>query len=46
MPQSLAQVWIHLIFSTKNRFPFLSDQKLRTDMRTLPKCFVNRNANR
>jgi REP element-mobilizing transposase RayT len=32
MAQSLARVWIHLIFSTKNRFPFLSDQKLRTDM--------------
>ena len=32
MPQSLARVWIHLIFSTKNRFPFLSDKVLRADM--------------
>ncbi len=32
MPQSLARVWIHLIFSTKNRFPFLSDKKVRADM--------------
>src|SRR5258706_16341718 len=32
MAQSLARLWTHLIFSTKNRFPFLSDKKLRTDM--------------
>ena len=32
MSQSLARLWTHLIFSTKNRFPFLSDKKLRTDM--------------
>ncbi len=32
MAQSLARLWTHLIFSTKNRFPFLSDRKLRTDM--------------
>ena len=32
MAQSLARLWIHLIFSTKNRFPFLSDKKLRTDI--------------
>ncbi len=32
MPQSLARVWIHLIFSTKNRFPFLSDKMVRADM--------------
>ncbi len=31
MAQSLARIWTHLIFSTKNRFPFLSDKKLRTD---------------
>ena len=29
MSQSLARVWIHLIFSTKNRFPFLTDKALR-----------------
>ncbi|HKO98459.1 MAG TPA: IS200/IS605 family transposase [Pyrinomonadaceae bacterium] len=32
MAQSLSRVWIHLIFSTKNRFPFLTDKKLRTDV--------------
>jgi len=32
MAQSLSRVWIHLIFSTKNRFPFLSDKTIRTDM--------------
>ena len=32
MPQSLARVWIHLIFSTKNRFAFLSDKVMRADM--------------
>jgi putative transposase len=25
MPQSLAQVWLHIVFSTKHREPFLSD---------------------
>jgi putative transposase len=29
MPQSLANVLMHLIFSTKNREPFLSDKDLR-----------------
>ena len=32
MPQSLARLWTHLIFSTKNRFPFLSDKVVRADM--------------
>lgn len=32
MAQSLARLWTHLIFSTKDRFPFLSDQSIRTDM--------------
>ena len=32
MPQSLAKLWVHLIFSTKNRYPFLSDKSLRPDM--------------
>jgi REP element-mobilizing transposase RayT len=31
MAQSLSRLWTHLIFSTKNRFPFLSDKKLRND---------------
>ena len=32
MAQSLARLWTHLIFSTKNRFPFLADKKLQTDV--------------
>ena len=30
MPQSLSAVYIHLIFSTKNRQPFLRDKDMRT----------------
>ena len=32
MPQSLANVLIHIIFSTKNRYPFLSDKLVRSEM--------------
>lgn len=32
MAQSLSRLWTHLVFSTKNRFPFLSDKTIRTDM--------------
>ncbi len=32
MPQSLAQVYIHTIFSTKDRHPFLSEPGLRSDV--------------
>jgi REP element-mobilizing transposase RayT len=32
MAQSLSRIWIHLIISTKNRFPFLNDKTLRTHM--------------
>ena len=32
MAQSLSRLWTHLIFSTKNRFPFLSDKTIRADM--------------
>ena len=32
MAQSLSRLWTHLIFSTKDRFPFLSDQQIRHDM--------------
>jgi REP element-mobilizing transposase RayT len=29
MPQSLAQIYVHIVFSTKNRQPFLEDQTFR-----------------
>lgn len=32
MPQSLSAVYIHLVFSTKNRTPFLRDHKIRTEL--------------
>jgi len=32
MPQSLSKIWTHLIFSTKERYPFLSDETIRHDM--------------
>jgi len=32
MPQSLAQFYLHLIFSTKERKPYLQDPVLRADM--------------
>ena len=31
MAQSLARLWTHLIFSTKDRHPFLSDLTIRND---------------
>jgi REP element-mobilizing transposase RayT len=32
MPQSLAQIYLHIIFSTKNRRPSLQDKALRSDL--------------
>lgn len=32
MPQSLARLWVHLIFSTRERYPFLSETSVRNDM--------------
>jgi len=32
MPQSLSAVYIHLVFSTKERRPFLRDPELRSDL--------------
>lgn len=32
MPQSLSSVYLHIIFSTKERFPFLSDPKVRQEV--------------
>ena len=32
MSQSLSKIWTHLIFSTKERYPFLSDESVRRDM--------------
>ncbi|MDA1049138.1 MAG: IS200/IS605 family transposase [Planctomycetota bacterium] len=32
MPQSLAQVWLHIVFSTKDRRPFLKNETFREEM--------------
>src|SRR6185295_17420040 len=32
MSQSLSKIWTHLVFSTKERFPFLSDENVRHEM--------------
>lgn len=32
MPQSLSAVYIHLVFSTKQRHPFLRDETVRKDL--------------
>jgi putative transposase len=32
MPQSLSAVYIHLVFSTKERRPFLRDEGVRSDL--------------
>ena len=32
MPQSLAQIYLHIIFSTKNRQPFLTDPIVRAEL--------------
>ena len=32
MAQSLSRLWTHLIFSTKDRYPFLGDRILRTEI--------------
>ena len=32
MPQSLSAVYIHLVFSTKNREPFLCDEQVQASL--------------
>jgi REP element-mobilizing transposase RayT len=32
MPQSLAQIYLHIVFSTKERRPFLADSAIRDEM--------------
>jgi putative transposase len=32
MPQSLAQIYLHIVFSTKDRLPYLQDASLRDEM--------------
>ncbi len=32
MSQSLSKIWTHLVFSTKERYPFLTDQTIRHEL--------------
>jgi putative transposase len=32
MPQSLSQVWLHIVFSTKNRMPYLQNPEFLDEM--------------
>ncbi len=32
MPQSLSQIYIHIVFSTKYRYPFLKDEKVSKEL--------------
>ncbi len=32
MPQSLSKIYIHTVFSTKNRKPFLADAAIREEL--------------
>jgi putative transposase len=32
MPQSLTKLYVHIVFSTKDRFPFLNDKGIRNEM--------------
>jgi REP element-mobilizing transposase RayT len=32
MPQSLAKIYVHAVFSTKHRYPFLTDRAIRSEM--------------
>ena len=42
MSQSLAKIWTHLVFSTKERYPFLADETVRHDMSYL--VLIHQNA--
>ena len=39
MPQSLARVVLHVVFSTKNRVPFLKDLELRARLHAYMEAF-------
>jgi REP element-mobilizing transposase RayT len=45
MPQSLAQIYIHLVFSTKNRTPWLRDVDLRDQLYAYMATILRDNVN-
>ncbi len=42
MPQSLSQLWIHLIFSTKERYPFLKNPTLQKQVHNYLKTICHK----
>jgi putative transposase len=42
MPQSLSQILVHIVFSTKSRRPFLHDRTLREQLHSVLGGIVNR----
>lgn len=42
MPQSLSSVYLHIIFSTKDRFPFLSKEEVRRETHAMLGGIANR----
>ena len=43
MSQSLSKIWSHLIFSTKDRYPFLSDQDVREQLHAYMAAILRNN---
>jgi REP element-mobilizing transposase RayT len=41
MPQSLAQVYLHIVFSTKDRFPWLKPKQLQADLHAYMAATLN-----
>lgn len=41
MPQSLAQIYLHIVFSTKNRYPWLQTPDLRADVHAYLSATLN-----
>jgi putative transposase len=41
MPQSLAQVYLHIVFSTKDRYPWLKSKELQADVHAYMAATLN-----
>ena len=41
MPQSLAQIYLHLVYSTKDRYPWLKSKQLQADVHAYLSATLN-----
>jgi putative transposase len=41
MPQSLAQIYLHIVFSTKHRYPWLKPKQLQSDLHAYLAAMLN-----